>query len=199
MAIDRRAFLGGFLLQPALWAQRPSGKLKIAAVELLQLTGHRQTDSGLNAQYQVNPLYVYDDLRPPEYRDQAPTAKSVEMTQIYLRIRTDGGLDGLYGPIDREAAIVVHEQLRPFLMGKDPLAGEALWDQLYRSNRHSRAGIFLMAISAVDNTLWDLRGRYFETPVTVCWAGPRASRWKFTGVAWAIRWNRRKCGRAVWR
>ena len=32
------------------------------------------------------------------------------------------------------------EQLRPFLIGKDPLAGEALWDQMYRSNRHSRDG-----------------------------------------------------------
>jgi len=50
--------------------------------------------------------------------------------------------------------------LREFLIGKDPLAGETLWDQMYRSNRHSREGIFLMAISAVDNTLWDLRGRH---------------------------------------
>ncbi len=36
---------------------------------------------------------------------------------------------------------------------------------MYRSNRHSRPGLFLMAISAVDNALWDLRGRYFETVV----------------------------------
>lgn len=165
MTIDRREFAAGWLLAPALRAERPKGKLKISAVEVLRLQGHRETESGINAQYQVNPLHVYDEYRPPVYRDRQPVHRTVEMAQIYLRIRTDAGLDGLYGPIDREAAFVVHEQLRPFLLGKDPLAGEALWDQMYRSNRHSRDGLFLMAISAVDNTLWDLRGRYFETPV----------------------------------
>jgi L-alanine-DL-glutamate epimerase-like enolase superfamily enzyme len=177
--IDRRRFITGMFLAPvfreALWAERP-GRLKIAAVELLQLKGHRETESGINGQYQVNPLYVYDEFRPPVYQDKSPVHRSVAMTEIYLRIRTDAGLDGLYGPIDREAAFVVHEQLRPFLLGKDPLAGETLWDQMYRSNRHSREGLFLMAISAVDNTLWDLRGRYFEAPVYRLLGGPtRAS------------------------
>lgn len=51
------------------------------------------------------------------------------------------------------------DQLQPFLIGKDALADETLWDQMYRANRHSRAGQFLMSISAVDNTLRDLRGR----------------------------------------
>jgi L-alanine-DL-glutamate epimerase-like enolase superfamily enzyme len=82
----------------------------------------------------------------------------------------------VYGPIDKEIAIVVDEQLKAFLIGKDALAQEKLWDQLYRSNRHSRRGAFLMAISAVDNTLWDLRGRYFKTPVYRLLGGPtRAS------------------------
>ena len=172
MTIDRRRFVAGLLFARALWAERPKGKLKIAAVELLQLHGHRETASGINAQYQVNPLYVYDEYRPPVYQDKKPVEKAVAMSQIYLRLRTDAGLDGLYGPVDREAAFVVYDQLRPFLIGKDPLAGEALWDQLYRSNRHSRDGLFLMAISAVDNTLWDLRGRYFETPVYRLLGGP---------------------------
>src|SRR5579863_349674 len=175
MPIDRRKFVAGLLLAPGcreIWAERPNGKLKIAAVELLQLKGHRETETGINGQHQVNPLDVYDELRPPVYKDQNPMRKTVAMTQIYLRIRTDAGLDGLYGPIDREPAFVVHEDLRPFLMGKDPLAGEALWDQMYRSNRHSRDGLFLMAISAVDNTLWDLRGRYFKTPVYRLLGGP---------------------------
>ena len=170
--MNRRRFVAGLAIAPFCFADRPKGKLKIAAVELLQLKGHRETESGINGQYQVNPLYVYDELRPPVYHDKEPVKKTVGMTEIYLRIRTDAGLDGLYGPIDREAAIVVHERLRPFLMGKDPLAGEALWDQMYRSNRHSRDGLFLMAISAVDNTLWDLRGRYFEAPVYRLLGGP---------------------------
>jgi L-rhamnonate dehydratase len=173
--VKRRKFIGSLLASASaldLAAERPQGKLKIAAMELIQLSGHREAETGVDAQYQVNPLYVYDDFRPPVYQDKTAQRKQVPLTQIYLRIRTEQGLDGFYGPIDREAAIVVQEQLRPFLMGKDPLAGEALWDQMYRSNRHSRAGIFLMAISAVDNTLWDLRGRYFDTPVYRLLGGP---------------------------
>jgi L-alanine-DL-glutamate epimerase-like enolase superfamily enzyme len=171
LRLSRRVF-AATLPFAALLEARPQGKLKIAAVELVQFKGHRESESGVNGQHQVNPMDVYAELRPPVYSDKQPVRKTTQVTSIYLRIRTDGGLDGFYGPIDREAAFVVHDQLRPFLIGKDPLAGEALWDQMYRSNRHSRDGIFLMAISAVDNTLWDLRGRYFEAPVYRLLGGP---------------------------
>ena len=181
--MDRRGFLMGLSLPCSLALSGPFAlqgqsaerkrALKITAVELLELSGHRETETGVNAQYQVNPLDVYDELRRPEYHDKAPVRKTVPRAKtIYLRIRTDGSADGLYGPIDREAAIVVYEQLRPFLIGKDALAGEAMWDEMYRSNRHSRDGIFMMAISAVDNTLWDLRGRYFNVPVYRLLGGP---------------------------
>ena len=174
MAMTRRELLAGLVASP-LWGERPKGKLKITAVELMQLAGHRETEAGVNAQKQVNPLDVYDEFRPAVYQDKPGGHRTVAVNEVYVRIRTDGGLDGLYGPIEREIAIVVQEQLRPFLIGKDPLAGEALWDQMYRSNRHSRAGFLLMAISAVDNTLWDLRGRYFEVPVYRLLGGPTRS------------------------
>lgn len=94
------------------------------------------------------------------------------MSAFYLKLKTDAGLDGLYGPIDKEAVIVVDQQLRQVVNGKDPLAGEALWDRMYRSNRHSRHGHYMMAISAVDNAVWDLRGRYFGVPVYRLLGGP---------------------------
>lgn len=146
--------------------------LKIAVLEFTELRGHQETDTGVDEQYQVNPLYVYDALRPPVYQDKPGGVRSREVKALYLRIKTEGGAFGLYGPIDREAAIVVNEELRPFLLGKDALAGEALWDEMYRSNRHSRGGLFLMAISAVDNTLWDLRGRFYGVPVYRLLGGP---------------------------
>jgi L-alanine-DL-glutamate epimerase-like enolase superfamily enzyme len=148
------------------------GPLKIVDVQLIELKGSYETEAGVNGQPQVNPEDVYEALRPAPYRDKASGKKRVTTTAIYVRIRTDAGLDGLYGPIERDAAIVVQEDLRPFLIGKDALAGEALWDQMYRSNRHSRAGFFLMAISSVDNTLWDLRARYYGVPVYRLLGGP---------------------------
>jgi L-rhamnonate dehydratase len=161
MSHTRRRFLAAL---PALTAFGQTKPLEIAAVEILQLHGHRDTPRGVDQQYQVNPLDIYDELRPKPYAD-APhaTSQNVPISAYYVKIRTDGGPDGLYGPIDKEVAIVVDEQLRPFLLKKDALAQEKLWDQLYRSNRH---------ISAVDHALWDLRGRFFKTPVYRLLGGP---------------------------
>jgi L-alanine-DL-glutamate epimerase-like enolase superfamily enzyme len=171
----RRHFLAalGAGAFPALaQAPRAPGKMKIAAVEIWRFEGSREAITGVNRQHQVNPLHIYDEHRPRPYRDGAPKPATVAAGALYLKIKTDAGLEAIYGPIDKEAAIVVQQQLRPFLMGKDPLAGEALWDQMHRSNRHSRRGHFMMAISAVDNTLWDLRGRYFNAPVYRLLGGP---------------------------
>lgn len=145
---------------------------KIAAVELIELHGHYASESGVNSQRQVNPLDIYDGQRPPDYKDNPAGTKNVDTSAIYLRIKAGNGLEGLYGPIEKEPAMVIYEDLRPFLIGKDALATELLWDQMYRSNRHSRDGFFMMAISAVDNTLWDLKGRFFGVPVYRLLGGP---------------------------
>ena len=153
-------------------SDRATSPLTIEAVELLELHGRYSDEAGINRQQQVNPLDIYDDLRPAPYADKPSGTKEILTTAIYLRIRTSAGIDGLYGPIEKDAAIVVNEDLRPFLLGKDALAGEKLWDEMYRSNRHSRDGFFMMAISAVDNTLWDIRGRFFNVPVYRLLGGP---------------------------
>jgi L-alanine-DL-glutamate epimerase-like enolase superfamily enzyme len=163
---------------PAVAVSGPSGRpdglapLKIDAVEVLVLRGHYTAESGVDRQPQVNPLDVYDDLRPAPYADKPGATRDVQYEAHYLRIRTAAGLEGLYGPIEREPATVVLEDLKPFLIGKDALAGEVLWDQMYRSNRHSRGGYFLMAVSAVDNALWDLRGKFYGVPVWRLLGGP---------------------------
>lgn len=146
--------------------------MKIADLEFTELSGHYEGESGENEQHQVNPLDIYQHLRQGEYHERPGKVERHSVKAIYLRIWTESGAFGLYGPIDREPAILALEDLRSFVIGKDALAGEALWDEMYRSNRHSRAGIFLMAISAIDNTLWDLRGRYYGVPVYRLLGGP---------------------------
>ncbi len=163
-------------LSPAgvAFAQEPGiGKMKIASVEFWRMEGRYETVTGVNNQYQVSAIQIYDDQRPKPYHETGQgKPATVPTSALYLKIRTDTGLEGLYGPIDREAAVVVDQQLRRFLIGKDPLAGETLWDQMHRLNRHARSGHFMMAISAVDNTLWDLRGRHFNVPVYRLLGGP---------------------------
>jgi L-rhamnonate dehydratase len=156
-------------------ASHADGPLKIESVELIELHGSYTEEAGVDRQVQVNPLDVYDELRPAPYANKPSGSKQVHASAVYLRIRTSGGIEGLYGPIEKSAAIVVQQNLRPFLLGKDALAGEALWDQMYRSDRQSRDGLFMMGISAVDNTLWDIRGKYYGVPVYRLLGGPTRS------------------------
>ncbi|MHC4168339.1 MAG: enolase C-terminal domain-like protein [Planctomycetota bacterium] len=92
---------------------------------------------------------------------------------LYLKLHSNEGVAGLYGPIDGEAAMLVDRFFKRGLIGQDPLAGEAYWDKMFRASRHSRGSHYIMALSAVDNVLWDLRGRLFGLPVYRLLGGSR--------------------------
>jgi len=174
--IARREFLTGLtgltgLAAPAL-LQSAYGRLKIADLEIWTYQGSFEGTTGAHRQHQVKPLYAYDAERPAEYRERGGRRGMVRKSANYLVVKTDQGLEGLYGPVDNEAAVVVDRQLKGFLKGRDALAVETLWDQMHRLNRHSRSSHYMMAISAVDNALWDLRGRFFEAPVYRLLGGP---------------------------
>jgi len=174
----RRAFLKGLALGSVAWrdalaAEVPGEKARqVAGVEVFRVEGRREV-RGTHQQHQAHPSHVWGP--PAEYHepDDAP-ARVVPASAIYVKLRTQGGLEALYGPIDHEAVPVLQHDLAPFLVGRDPLAVEALWDRMYRSNRHGRAGHFMMAISAADNALWDLRGRLLGLPVFRLLGGSRA-------------------------
>lgn len=58
----------------------------------------------------------------------------------------------------------VKELMDEFLVGEDPLTIEDHWQQMYR--RHYRGGpVIMTAISAIDQALWDIKGKYYDTPV----------------------------------
>ncbi|WP_020526187.1 enolase C-terminal domain-like protein [Flexithrix dorotheae] len=145
---------------------------QIEAIEILKLSG---TYNGSNFQYQAQPLHLYTEHRPEPYREENKKSNPWKMTHHYLRIRTKEGLEGIYGYIDPEAINPVMDQLRDFLIGQDALAVEQIWDKMYRKNRHARAGHFMMAISAIDNTLWDLRAKKFGVPVYQLLGGQEVS------------------------
>jgi L-rhamnonate dehydratase len=171
-AMQRRNFLLSLAAPLAKLAEAAGPEMNIAAVELWRMEGHRDGIAGINRQHQVQMLHIYDEHRPKPYREETGRQSRIPASAVYLKIRTQGGLEGVYGPVDREAASVIDQQLRGFLMGKNALAVETLWDKMYRSNRHARAGHYMMAISIVDNALWDLRGRYYKAPVYELLGGP---------------------------
>ena len=69
---------------------------------------------------------------------------------------------------------VINEHFAPTLRGRNCIATERLWDVMRRiSAPFSSAGLTSYAISAVDNALWDLKGKLLERPVYELLGGPQ--------------------------
>jgi len=98
------------------------------------------------------------------------------LSAAYVEITTDEGVSGHYGPIDTRQAFLIANDLRELVLGADPLGTALIHDRMLRLNRHGRAGMFVNAISAVDNALWDLRGKAADVPVYRLLGGPTRDR-----------------------
>ena len=148
--------------------------MRIAAVRLFRLTGTMETTGPFWEERLVRPIDIY-----PEYRARDDFEGGVQvdathyrMQQHFLRIETDEGPHGIAGPLPDMVALYVARRLRPLLLGKDPIAHEKLWDQMHRFMVHGRQGDAMLAISAVDCALWDLKGRWLNQPVYRLLGGP---------------------------
>jgi len=95
-----------------------------------------------------------------------------KVTGIFVQIETDEGISGI-GPGGRGAtAFYIDKQLKPLLIGQDPMAIELLWDQMYRNAILGRKGDNMLAISSIDIALWDLKGKFLDQPVYKLLGGP---------------------------
>jgi len=177
--MKRRNFFGNLGAIGALplfsfnnYSKPENGPIKITDVQIIKVTGTKESFD-FHYQSQISPLTVYPEHKLPPYPNQKKVEPDTQgISNHYIKIITNQNIEGFYGIVDWEAAYVVLNQLRRFLIGQNPLAIETLWDKMYRLNRHSRAGHYMMAISAVDNALWDLKGKFFEVPVYSLLGGP---------------------------
>jgi len=100
-----------------------------------------------------------------------PSVYPTAVETLFATVETDGGTAGLgeaQFPVAPEAgAVIVERVLRPLLIGRDPLDRERLYEMLYSAMRYRGhiTGLYLDAVAAVDNALWDLAGRALGQPV----------------------------------
>jgi len=147
--------------------------MKIADVRLTQLRGTMQFPGEFWEERLIRPLDVYPEhkLEGPAWLEKLAEG-SYRMSSIFVEIATDDGVTGIGGPITQEYAFIIDTQLKALLIGSDPLAHELLWDKMYRHSVHGRKGSTMMAISAVDCALWDLKGKALDAPVYKILGGP---------------------------
>src|SRR5579885_1391456 len=88
-------------------------------------------------------------------------------TTLVLAEAEAGGKTGLgFTYTDAVAAALIRDQLAPLLLGKDAMDIQACWDAVTRAERNlGRPGLGLMAVSALDFALWDLKAKLLGLPL----------------------------------
>ena len=94
---------------------------------------------------------------------------------MFLRVRTDEGLVG-WGEPGAEARVGAVEaalaELRPHLIGRNPLAIEDVWQALTNLDSDHGGPVLSSALSGVDQALWDIAGKTYGAPVYELLGGP---------------------------
>lgn len=90
-----------------------------------------------------------------------------DSTTLVLVEATAGGKRGIgYSYADAATADLVRSMLASKIIGQDAMALPAIWQTMVHAIRNlGRPGISSMAISAVDNALWDLKCRLLDVPL----------------------------------
>ncbi len=94
---------------------------------------------------------------------------------VFVKLETDAGLAGWgEGTLEGKAGAVLAciSDFREFLIGADPVPVEHHWQSMYVHSFYRAGPVMGSAISAIDQALWDLRGKILGVPVYKLLGGP---------------------------
>ena len=113
--------------------------MKITDLSVYRVSGKWTGSDFPSGSCQSNPLDIY-----PEFNVSGGGGdeKRERISALYLEIEAEGGVTGLFGPIQETQAFVILKQLRSFLIGRDALATELLLDQMIRLDRIPGIGLY---------------------------------------------------------
>jgi L-alanine-DL-glutamate epimerase-like enolase superfamily enzyme len=150
--------------------------MRITDLRCVVYEGERAYEGPYYGNRQVRPTDLYEPFRAKEWgnEDNLPAEVApgkLKITGRFLYVDTDEGVSGLFGPVALAPAILAL-QMKGLIVGLDPLATNMVWDVLYRAAIHGRKGTPMLAISAIDCALWDLKGKVMGQPVYRLLGGP---------------------------
>ena len=120
-------------------------------------------------------MHPFDDGSGQGMRERSTGMKIREVNTYKVRPRwgfveiiTDEGISGwgeavLEGHCSTVLACV--EEMKDYLIGKDPGQIEDIWNTLYRAGFYRGGGVLMSAIAGIDQALWDIKGKHFGVPV----------------------------------
>jgi len=96
---------------------------------------------------------------------------------LWVKVETDAGVTGLGECVHGGTqAIAIIQYLAPKLIGRDPFAVDAIFEDMRRSHVFDggNAGALVTALTGIEIALWDLKGKALNTPVVELLGGRRA-------------------------
>jgi L-alanine-DL-glutamate epimerase-like enolase superfamily enzyme len=88
-------------------------------------------------------------------------------TQTIVQVYTDEGITGV-GHCDSSPNVrfIIEGDIKPILVGRDPLETEILWTTMYRTlDWYGLRGVTVHSMAGIDMALWDIKGQKFGVPV----------------------------------
>mgnify|MGYP004471307789 FL=1 len=117
------------------------------------------------------------------------TLDSYRMNWAFIKVETD---DGLYGW--GEASLGTNElalegmiaDLKRLIVGRNPLEIEKMCFEVYRDIYWKGGAVLMSAISGIEIALWDIAGKYFNTPTYNLFGGKMRDKVKMYANAWFV-------------
>jgi galactonate dehydratase len=114
---------------------------------------------------------------------------------VLVQVFTDAGISGVgeaavaYGTGAPAAAAMVKELVESFVLGKDPFQIEALWSEMYDHTFWAKGGgsIIFAGISAIEQALWDIKGKALDVPVYELLGGKVRDQVRVYANGWSYR------------
>jgi galactonate dehydratase len=114
---------------------------------------------------------------------------------VVVQVLTDEGISGVgdaavaYGAGATAAAGMIKDLAEKFLLGQDPFRIEALWSEMYDHSFWAKGGgpIVFAGISAIEQALWDIKGKKLGVPVYEMLGGKFRDQARVYANGWSFR------------
>ena len=114
---------------------------------------------------------------------------------VLLQVFTDEGISGVgeaaiaYGAGGTAAAGMIKDLVEEYLLGQDPFRVEAIWHEMYDHSFWAKGGgpIIFAGISAVEQALWDIKGKALGVPVYEMLGGKFRDEARVYANGWSFR------------
>ena len=114
---------------------------------------------------------------------------------IIVELETDAGITGLgeaaiaYGIGETAAAGMIKDLADAIVLGQDPFRIESVWSDMYDHSFWAKRGgpIVFAGISAIEQALWDIKGKALGVPVYELLGGKCRDRVRVHANGWSFR------------